>query len=123
MDIIIGSLIAAAWAGVVLWSAVRIGAAAGRRQLLGPASYIVGMLGTAMLTAGLVLIFRKSLPDDVFGAGALLAGAGTLAVWCVARATEPDRQPTFFDDPIFTDEGAVRPPIPKGPEHGDGAPR
>jgi len=87
MSIVIGSLLAAAWAGVLLWVALLIGVAAGRRQLWGPVSDVIGILGAGMVTAGLVLIVRHSLAADVFGVGALLAGAGTLAVWSGARAT------------------------------------
>ena len=86
MVTILGVMFLIAWAGVLLWSVARIAIAAVRGQPWPPSFYVVGLIGSCALSAGLVLAIKNSLPNDTFGAGFVFAATGSVLIWSLGIA-------------------------------------
>jgi hypothetical protein len=87
---ILGGIVLAAWAALVLWGIVEMARSAARREQWPPSFYVVGLIGACAIGAGSVMTLRAMLPD-VFGLGFLLAAGGGLAIWGVGYATARQR--------------------------------
>ena len=85
------SLMATAWAGVLLWTLGCLGIGIARRRQWAPGAFVIGTLGAAILSAGLLLIFTQSLATHLLDVAALLVG-GLLMVCSIPRTITPEKQ-------------------------------
>jgi hypothetical protein len=78
IEIVLGAIILAAWAGVVLWSLGQTALSATRGQA--SLDYVIGLIAGCISGAGVMMMFH---PHDasLFGAGFVLALCGTVVIW------------------------------------------
>jgi hypothetical protein len=84
-DTILGVILIAAWAAVVLQGLARTVLAA-RKGRKWEQSYLVGLGVGYAFGIGMVLSIKNSLPVDTFGLGFLLAAGAGFATWAFGRS-------------------------------------
>jgi hypothetical protein len=94
IEIILGVIMLAAWAALMLWGLGQSVLSARRRQTW---DYVVGLIVGCILVAGLMLMFH---PHDAsfFGVGFVLALGGTFEIWVFRYGLRPDAGARFKSD-------------------------
>jgi hypothetical protein len=94
IETILGVIMLAAWAALVLWGLGQSVLSARRRQAW---DYVVGLIIGCILVAGLMLMFH---PHDAsfFGVGFVLALGGIFEIWVFRHGLRPDAGARFKSD-------------------------
>jgi hypothetical protein len=90
VEVVLGFILLAAWAAVVLWGLAQIALSARREQ--GDRDYLTGLVVGCALSGGIMLMFFRHIEADVFGAGFALALISSLFIWAGGREARHRRR-------------------------------